>query len=88
MQLMGINMIKQLLLGLVIFAVTYVAQSDSVVLHVMNGCDACQQAEQLLNKHHIKYSTVHKGGEIVPQLWVNGRFKGYGIRAVEVYVKQ
>lgn len=62
---------------------------DKVVLKTSNGCGACQEAKQLLNSKHIPYTeTSPNSGKYVPQLYVNGKFKGYGVDAVESYIHE
>lgn len=68
---------------------TYVQQqTDRVVLKVITGCPNCEEAEQILSSHRIKFSVVNEdqnGSGYYPKLFVNGRYYGTGADAVQRY---
>ena len=63
---------------------------DKVELGSSKECPACQVAKELLKDSHIPYKEVkpsNKDSEYIPQLYVNGKFVGYGIDVIKEYVK-
>lgn len=64
-------------------------QGDRVVLHVITGCPNCEEAEQILSSHGIRYSIVNDdnsgAGGFFPKLYVNGKYYGTGSQAAERY---
>lgn len=60
-------------------------EGDVVKLVVRDGCTACEEAQQLLNSKHIKYS-IEQGNGFVPQLYVNNKYVGLGTEIVREYV--
>lgn len=64
-------------------------QTHRVVLVTMPGCPACDEAKQLLRAAGIKFSTTSKGQPgvgYVPQLFVDGKYKGYGVGPVSQFI--
>jgi glutaredoxin len=77
-------------LGLMLLSFSVFAAQPKVVLVTAPGCPACDEAKQILKAHGIKYTTTSKGYpgvRYVPQLFVDGKYKGYGVGPVEVFVK-
>jgi glutaredoxin len=65
------------------------AQTDIVVLVTAPNCPACETAKQMLKQHNIKYTIgdyKKYKARLVPQLYVNGKYLGYGVDAVEKYI--
>lgn len=80
-----------LFIGILIFTIALnvfaYRPGDIVVLKTTPTCSACKEAKKILNSHHIKYiEQAPNGGKFVPQLYVNGKFKGYGVDSVISYV--
>lgn len=84
---------NRILLAIALSASSMLAQAhpkpnDNVVLKTSSGCGACVEAKQLLNAAHVRYAEQQAtGGGYVPQLYVNGKFKGYGVDTVERYLQ-
>ena len=63
---------------------------DKVELGGTSSCSACQEAKQLLISAHIKFTEISPttDSNYIPQLYVNGKFKGYGVNVVEDYINE
>lgn len=83
------TLLKYIILNICIFATSLVlAAQHSVLLVILPGCKYCAQAENLLDASGIKYQTrVTQGGQ-VPQLYVDGQYKGTGVNAVQAWLNQ
>lgn len=60
----------------VLLAVTYTTlyvPGDRVVLQTTQGCGACEEAKDILNSHHIKFTEDRsRTTGLFPKLYVNG----------------
>lgn len=81
------EVLKKLLLSLCLLSSLALAYrpGDKVVLTTLPGCEACEQAKQILYSHHIKFSTKQESWGYAPKLYVNGKYMGTGVGAVETY---
>lgn len=62
---------------------------DRIELRVSSECSACKEAEALLKARGVVFTERSaSSGKYVPQLYVNGKFEGYGVGAVEEYLSK
>lgn len=81
------KLILLILLVLITFSVKAYNKGDIVKLTVSEDCSYCKEAENILKKYHIPF-TVKNGDGPVPQLYVNDKYIGIGVEAVENYAKK
>lgn len=72
-------------MSLVTSCLVIAATNHKVLLVVIPGCGYCSEAEKILDNHGIKYTTS-EGNGAVPRLYVDGKYKGTGIDAVQTWV--
>lgn len=77
-----------LISGLVINCALAYTPGDKVMLVTTKTCPACKIAKNILTSYHVPYTETTKKVWAVPQLYVNGKFKGYGIGSVQRYVNE
>lgn len=70
-------------LALIASSLAFAKTSHNVVLVVLPGCHYCSQAEKILNGHGIKFKTSIAERGSVPQLYVDGEYKGTGVDVVQ-----
>lgn len=63
---------------------------DRVDVYVLPGCGACAQAERSLYNAHIAFNEreFKKGMVAAPTLYINGKYYGVGVDAVEQYIQE
>lgn len=83
---------KQLLKNLIVSialvssSLSYSSPNHNVLLIVIPGCHYCQQAENILDSYGIRYRTSPTDHGSVPRLYVDGRYQGTGLDAVQSWV--
>lgn len=85
----------KMLMKTIIFNVALIASTlaianvnHNVLLVILPGCHYCSEAENILDNSGIKYRTAVTNHGAVPKLYVDGKYKGTGVDAVQTWVEQ